>query len=143
MTDPKRTGISSITGKVVVIRQATDTDLVRINDVYDQTSGMPDIRNTDVVVALEGNRIIGFGVLKRENDSACMSIFEDSRRKGIGESIKNRILALDPPEKVYATRNTTYFTASGLSRRKGISPASGTSTAAGRCSMPLMERVAV
>jgi hypothetical protein len=142
MTDPKRTGISSITGKVVVIRHATETDLVRINESYNQ-DGMTNLSNADVVVALEGNRIIGFGVLKKENDAGCMSIFEDSRRKGIGESIKNHIMAIDPPEKVYATRNTTYFTVSGLKQRKRRSAASGTSMAEGRCSMPLMERVAV
>lgn len=143
MYDPKRTGISGITGKMVVIRHATDTDLVRINEMYNHSTGMPDIGAADVVVALEDDRIIGFGVLKRENDSACMSIFEDSRRKGIGESIKNHIMAIDPPEKVYAARTTTYFTASGRKQRKRVSPVSGTAIAGGRCSVPLMERVAV
>jgi hypothetical protein len=143
MTDPKRTGISAITGKLVVIRHATETDLVRINERYNENNALSDLGSAEVVVALESDRIIGFGVLRREEDSGCMSIYEDSRRKGIGESIKSHFMAIDPPARVYATRNITYFTVSGLKQRKRATPAITKTTAAGRCSMPLMERVAV
>jgi N-acetylglutamate synthase-like GNAT family acetyltransferase len=140
MSDPMKTGISSITGKMVVIRHATDTDRVRVEEYFGKHGSADDLGNADVVVAAEEGRIIGFGVLKKENDAGCVSVFEDSRRKGIGSAIVKHLMAFEPLKRVYATRNVSYFTRYGFARKAGQRPARATRT--GReCRMPLMERL--
>ena len=140
MSDPRKTGISSITGKMVVIRHATDTDRVRVEEYFKEHGTADDLGNADLVVATEEERIIGFGVMKKDNDAGCVSVFEDSRRKGIGSAIVKHLMAYEPLKKVYATRNVSYFTRYGFARKTGQRPARATRS--GRaCSMPLMERL--
>jgi N-acetylglutamate synthase-like GNAT family acetyltransferase len=140
MTDPRKTGISSITDKTVVIRHATDTDRVRVEEYFKAHGSADDLGNADVVVAAEEGRIIGFGILKKEQDAGCVSVFEDSRRKGIGSSIVKHLMAYEPLKRVYATRNVSYFTRYGFARKTSQRPARATRS--GReCRMPLMERL--
>ena len=51
MIDPRKTGISSITGKMVVIRHATGTDLVRVAEYLNQFGKADDLGDAEVVVA--------------------------------------------------------------------------------------------
>jgi N-acetylglutamate synthase-like GNAT family acetyltransferase len=140
MSDPRKTGISSITDKMVVIRHATDTDRVRVEEYFKEHGTADDLGKADVVVAAEDGRIIGFGVLKKENDAGCVSVFEDSRRKGIGPAIVKHLMAFEPLKRVYATRNVSYFTRYGFVRKTSQRPARATRS--GReCRMPLMERL--
>ena len=140
MSDPGKTGISNITDKMVVIRHANDTDRVRVEEYFKAHGNADDLGNADVVVAAEEGRIIGFGVLKKEHDAGCVSIFEDSRRKGIGQTIVKHLMAYEPLKRVYATRNVSYFTRYGFAGKASQRPARATRI--GReCRMPLMERL--
>ena len=140
MSDPQKTGISSITDKMVVIRHATDTDRVRVEEYFKDHGNADDLGNSDLVIATEEERIIGFGILKKDNDAGCVSIFEDSRRKGIGSTIVKHLMTYEPLRRVYATRNVSYFTRYGFAR--GRTQRSARATRNGReCRMPLMERL--
>ncbi len=142
MSDSRKTGISGITDKMVVIRHATDTDLVRVAEYLAKYGKDGDLQNAEVVVADEDRRIIGFGILKKENDAGCVSIFEDSRRKGIGSAIVNHLMTYEPLKKVYATRNASYFTRYGYARAT-LKSNSRKRKSGAACRMPLMERLPI
>ncbi len=121
MSDPRKTGISSITGKVVTIRHATEGDLFELEEYLRRHHADSSLRNDEVVVAAEDRRIIGFGVLKKENGNGCVSLFEDSRRKGIGSSIVKHLMEYTPVKRLYASRYTSYFTRYGFLRSGRLS----------------------
>jgi hypothetical protein len=137
MYDPKKTGISGITGKMVIIRHATNTDRVRIEEYLQLHQGHSDIDQADVVVASEQERIIGFGVLKKGDGAGCISLFEDSRRKGIATAITHHLAQYAPGEKLYVSRLVSYFTRIGF--RKRLARASRNRTSTAGCTMPLLE----
>jgi N-acetylglutamate synthase-like GNAT family acetyltransferase len=139
MPDPRKTGISSITGKIVTIRHATETDLVNVGEYLKKNHADSELNNAEVVVAAEDNRIIGFGILKKAESAGCVSLFEDSRRKGIGSSIVKHLLEFAPLKKVYTTRYASYFTHSGFARTRG--PSARSSRSGVLCRAPLMERL--
>jgi N-acetylglutamate synthase-like GNAT family acetyltransferase len=142
MSEPLKTGISSITDKMVTIRHATDTDRVRVEE-YLRNHGKTDAAvNADVVIAVEDERIIGFGIMKKEQDAGCISLFEDSRRKGIGTSIVKHLLASDPLRKVYATHYASYFTNADFIRARHHHAARSRKRSA-PCRVPLMERLSI
>lgn len=139
MADPRTTGISGITGKLVSIRHANDTDRVIIEEYLKKSTADVNLENAEVVVAAENDRIIGFGILKRENDAGCVSLFEDSRRRGIGSTIVNHLMEFASVSRVYASRYASYFASSNAAWLKKIRVERMKNTA--RRSMPLMERL--
>jgi Acetyltransferase (GNAT) family len=138
MHDARKTGLSSITGKIVVIRHATDRDRVIIDEYLRNNNPNTGIDGSEITVALENERIIGFGVLKKDHDGGCVSLFEDSRRKGIASPIVKHLMEYAGLTKVYATRNATYFTRSKLVRGKQAL-ISRSSKKGFLCRAPLME----
>ncbi len=142
MSDPRVTGISSITGKMVSLRHANDMDRVIVEEYLKQSSAESDLQNAEIVVAAENDRIIGFGILKKENDAGCVSLFEDSRRRGIGTTILNHLVEFSAVGKVYASRYVNYFARSNSAWLRKIR-ADRAKNRAARCRVPLMERVAV
>jgi len=133
-------GISGITGKIVMVRHATDRDRAIVEQYLGQDKSDEHIDGADIAVALENDRIIGFGILKKERGAGCVSLFEDSRRKGIGSTIAKHLVRYAGLEKVYTTRTATYFT--------HLRIAAGRKAAVSRlrkgvflCRMPLMERM--
>jgi N-acetylglutamate synthase-like GNAT family acetyltransferase len=142
MTDPRKTGVSSITGKMVTIRHATSSDLVNVEEYLRMHHADPGLGSAEVVVATEDRRIIGFGILKKDNDAGCISLFEDSRRKGIGSSIVKHLVEYTPLKKVYASRYASYFTHAGFTRAsKG--PSARSTRSGDECRGPLMERLSL
>jgi len=139
MYDPKRTGISGITGKMVVIRHATETDRVRVEEYLRLHEGNSDIDQDDVVVAAEQERIIGFGILKKGDGDGCISLFEDSRRKGIATAISSHLVQYAPHEKLYVGRLVSYFSQKGFKER--LTHITRQHKSAAGCRMPLLERV--
>lgn len=95
MPNPRFTGISSITGKTVYIRHATEWDAVNIQDCLNR-HGLEErgLRQSDVVVAAEGDRLIGFAILEKghESDADCLTVTEDIRRRGIGAPIVRHLM---------------------------------------------------
>ncbi|HUJ16701.1 MAG TPA: GNAT family N-acetyltransferase [Nitrospirota bacterium] len=142
MADPRKTGVSGITGKMVSIRHATGSDLINVEEYLRDHHAGSDLGNAEVVVAAEERRIIGFGILKKENDAGCISLFEDSRRKGIGSSIIKHLAEHALLKRVYASRYASYFTHAGFSRvQKGPSPRATRS--GDPCRGHLMERLSL
>jgi hypothetical protein len=51
MSDPRKTGISGITGKFATIRHATESDIVDVEEYLRKHHSDSDLKNADVVVA--------------------------------------------------------------------------------------------
>ena len=122
MPNPRFTGISSITGRTVYIRHATDWDVVNIQD-YLKRHGQEerDLRQSDVVVAAEEDRLIGFAILEKGHDSYadCVTIIEDVRRHGIGAPIVRHLMEYAQVKTVYSAAGMPrYFTRLGFTRAK-------------------------
>lgn len=142
MSDPRNTGMSGITGKIVAIRHATGSDLADLEEYLKKNHGDSDLNNAEVVVASEARRIIGFGILKKENDQGCVSLFEDSRRRGIGSTIIKHLMEHSAAKRVYASSYTSYFTRySFLRSSKG--PAARAPRSGSPCDRFLMERLSL
>jgi len=108
----------TLIGRMVVVRHATSTDLAIVEGYLKGSGEVAELADADVVVAAEERRIIGFGILKREYGAGCISLFEDSGRKGIGSSILRHIMEHTPRERVYASRFVSYFTGAGLAKTR-------------------------
>jgi N-acetylglutamate synthase-like GNAT family acetyltransferase len=122
MPNPRLTGISSITGKTVYIRHANEWDVVNIQD-YLKRHGKEerDLTQSDVVVAAEEDRIIGFAILEkgRDSDADCVTVIEDARRRGIGAPIVRHLMEYAQVSTVYsAAGKPRYFTRLGFTRTK-------------------------
>jgi len=142
MSDRRKTGISSITDKMVVIRHATDTDRVRVEEYLSKHGQSDALAEAEVVIAAEEERIIGFGIMKKERDAGCLSLFEDSRRKGIGSSIVKHLLSHEPLKRLYAAHYASYFTHSGFARARQLHAARSRKDSV-NCRVPLMERMTI
>jgi N-acetylglutamate synthase-like GNAT family acetyltransferase len=127
---------------MVTIRHATETDRMRVEEYLTKHGNMQGLAGSEVVIAAEDERIIGFGIMKKEQDAGCVSLFEDSRRKGIGSSIVRHLLTYEPLKRVYAAHYASYFTHSGFARAKRQHAARSRKVGA-RCRVPLMERLAI
>ena len=122
MPNPRSTGISNITGKTVYIRHATEWDVVNIQD-YLKRHGQEerDFRQSDVVVAAEEDRLIGFAILEkgRESNADCVTVIEDTRRRGIGAPIVRHLMEYAQVRPVYSAMSMPrYFTRLGFTRAK-------------------------
>jgi N-acetylglutamate synthase-like GNAT family acetyltransferase len=129
---------------MVTIRHASTSDLVNVEEYLKAHHADPELGNAEVVVAAEDNRIIGFGIMKKDNDAGCVSLFEDSRRKGIGATIVKHLMEYAPLKRVYAARYASYFTHSDFVRGKAASARSiRPIQEATLCRAPLMERLSL
>jgi N-acetylglutamate synthase-like GNAT family acetyltransferase len=121
MPNPRSTGISNITGKTVYIRHATEWDVVNIQD-YLKRHGHEerDLTHSDVVVAAEEDHLIGFAILEkgRESDADCVTVIEDTRRRGIGAPIVRHLMEYSQVRTVYSAAMPEYFTRLGFTRAK-------------------------
>ncbi len=122
MPNPRLTGISSITGKTVYIRHATERDMVNVQG-YLKRHGQEehDLTQSDVVVAAEEDRIIGFAILEkgRDGDADCVTIIEDTGRRGIGAPIVRHLMDHARVRAIYsAEAMPRYFTRLGFTRTR-------------------------
>jgi len=109
MKDPRATGISSITGKVVYIRHASGLDREIIAEqLTGRAKAELDRAAADVVVASEGDRYIGIGILDRsvvDEGTACLTLYEHGRRRGIGRSLLQHLLDRAPVNAVVSGKD--------------------------------------
>jgi len=80
----------SVAGRTVYIRHASEWDLDTIRN--ERIAGgveMPEIDPARIVVAVEEDRVIGFGIIGQATaeGAVCMTVFEKEDRRGIGASI--------------------------------------------------------
>jgi len=122
MPNPRVTGISSITGKTVYIRHATESDLIDVQDYLKRRRQQErDLAQSDVVVAAEDDRLIGFGILEKTYDrsAGCATIVMDGRRRGIGASIVRHLIEYAPMKTIYGEAGMhRCFTGLGFRRTK-------------------------
>jgi len=94
MPNPKYTGISGITGRTVSIRHATERDLFLMQRKL-KGRGEEVPAGTEVVVAVEDDRIIGIGVFRRApgtDPKARLTLYEDTKRRGISSQVVGHLL---------------------------------------------------
>jgi N-acetylglutamate synthase-like GNAT family acetyltransferase len=123
MPNPKLTGISSITGKIVTIRHATESDMVFVKENLKKYHlDADDLDPSQFVVAAENNDIIGFGRLRKTGDIydiGCVVVVEQRQRRGIGASIVRHLLEYAPVSAVYVVTDLAdYFTRLGFTAAK-------------------------
>jgi len=92
VSDPYRTGISSITGKVVSIRHATERDLIDIREYLERHRVPCVLEGADAVVAVEEDRMIGFGIVQRSGSAPCITVRELRHGSGLGPLIAGHML---------------------------------------------------
>ena len=99
MSDPRRTGISRITGKMVSIRHATERDLIEIGEYAGRHRGVCSLEGADVVAAVENAILVGFGILQRKGSVPCITVRDFQPGSGYGAIIKSHLLELACPEQ--------------------------------------------
>lgn len=135
MRDPRITGISAITGRIVSIQHASGIDREIIAEKAAAAGGRSlDLTTADIVVAVENERPIGFAILERgEGDGRTprLTHYEHGRRRGIGRLILQHLLEHSKVKTVLAGRESAaYLGFAGFRRRKG-----GTRAHVGPCSV--------
>jgi len=123
MPNPKLTGISSITGKIVTIRHATESDMVFIEENLKKYHfDADDLDPSQFVVAAENGDIIGFGRLRKTGDVydiGCVAVIEQQRRRGIGASIVRHLIEYAPVRTVYVVTDfVDYFKRLGFTQAR-------------------------
>ncbi len=146
MLNPKLTGISGITGRIVYIRHATDWDVIMIAKRLGYEARFA---ADNAVVAVEEDRIIGFAILDKleampgNREAGCVTIFEDNRRRGIGASIVRHLLEYRPVKTIYASSDRSgYFKRAGFTKAKRV-PAGSRQDTVGLCRWPAKHGVAI
>ena len=124
MGDPRRTGISAITDRIVYIRHAGPGEREVISEKLEAGGGAsPDPVTSDIAVAVENDRLIGFAVLQkggRDSGTACLTLDEDGRRKGIGGLVLQHLLDHSKVNRVIGGRESArYLVRAGFRRGKG------------------------
>jgi hypothetical protein len=106
MGNPRETGISSITGKVLIIRHANESERIDISDILKKRSGGSlDLSGADVVVASQEASLLGFAVLTHdEGRGGCLSLSEGKLHRGIGRVMLDHLLDYSAVKRVFADR---------------------------------------
>jgi N-acetylglutamate synthase-like GNAT family acetyltransferase len=121
--DSYKTGISSITGKVVRIRHATEADMYLIEaELKKNNLSTEGIHHSQFVVATENGELVGFGRLNKigkDYEISCVTVVEEKRGKGIGKFIIKHLIEYSPTKLVYViTDNVDYFEQLGFTVMK-------------------------
>ena len=109
MKKTRNTGISSITGKVLYIRHATESERIDIAEILKKRTGKsPDILGADIVVASQESRPLGFAVLTKNAGglSGCLDLYESGRHRGFGREMLRHLFDYSTVRQVAADRAT-------------------------------------
>ena len=140
MRDPRRTGISSITGRIVYIRHASPIEreiAVETLALAAEDGAAPDAAAADIAVAVEDDRCIGFAVLERseqDEGTGCIALVEDGRRRGIGGPVLQHLLEHSEVTRLFAGKDSA-----GSLGRAGFRRVTGSRAGRGRggaCAIP-------
>lgn len=97
---PKETGISAITGKNVVIRHASGSDLAEIGARLERYGlDVIDREQDTFVVAVEDGRLLGFAAMRTvgEGDAAgCVTVAEERHNRGVAAQIVRHLIEHSP-----------------------------------------------
>jgi len=103
MNSTKLTGISSITGKTVYIRHASEWDKIMLEHyLNDDMKEVVGSSKSDVVVAVEEGKIVGFGVLHEVNtEIGCVTMQRSGGLRGVDTYILRHLLENASIKKIY------------------------------------------
>ena len=121
---PKVTGVSDITGKIVRVRHAEESDMVFIEkQMRERKLDTTDLNYQEFVVATEDRDLIGFGRLRQRCnvcEIGCIVVIEEKRRQKTGTLIVRHLIDYAPANKVYVmTDRIDFFAELGFVRVKG------------------------
>lgn len=124
MRNPRETGISSITGKVLTIRHANESEGIDVADIIKRRTGETlDISRDEIVIASQGERMLGFAVLKkdaREKGGGCLHLVDGRLHRGIGREMVRHLFDYSGARDVYADRIAArHLIAMGFKPKKG------------------------
>lgn len=124
MPNPKYTGISAITGRIVFIRHATERDLFLVQRTLKGQGRREELpADAEVVVAVEEDRIIGLGVFHRSpgaDPEAQLTLHEDTKRRGIGAQVARHLLEHAPVKMVNDVDRALQRAGATVRRRRRI-----------------------
>jgi len=123
MKNSRETGISSITGKVLYIRHANESERIDIADILKKRAGkFLDISEADIVVASQGARLLGFAVLTKNAGgvSGRLNLYESGRRRGFSREMLRHLFDYSTVKHVAADRvSARHLRSMGFRRGKG------------------------
>jgi hypothetical protein len=85
----------------VSIRHATERDKINIGEYLERHPVPCDLAGADAVVAVEDDRMIGFGILQRKGkrSTPCITVRELRRGSGLGPLIADHMMEYAGPEQ--------------------------------------------
>jgi hypothetical protein len=107
MRKSRDTGISGITGKVLYIRHATESERIDISGILMKQAGKSrDISGADIVVASQESRPLGFAVLTKNAGglSGCLDLYESGRHRGFSREVLRHLFDYSTVRHVAADR---------------------------------------
>jgi len=126
MRNPRKTGISSITGKMLTIRHANESEQI---DVADSMKKRGEetlyLSRDDIVIASQGDRLLGYVALMRNDatgrDGGCLSLSDGRLQRGIGREMLRHLFDYSSVKNVSADRVAArHLIAMGFKRKKGF-----------------------
>ncbi len=84
---------------MVSIRHATGRDLIAIGEYLNRHQAPCALKGADAVVAVEEDRMIGFGILQRRGVTPCITVRELRRGSGLGPLIAHHMREYADPEQ--------------------------------------------
>jgi hypothetical protein len=123
MRNPRETGISGITGKVLYIRHASESERIDIADILKKRAGkFLDISEADIVVASQEAQLLGFAVLTKNvgGMSGRLNLYESGRRRGFSREMLRHLFDYSTVKHVAADRvSARHLRSMGFRRGKG------------------------
>ena len=105
MKNPRETGISSITGKMLTIRHANESERIDVADILKKRAKETlDLSKDDIVIASQGDLLLGFAVLKKDarGRGGCLSLSDGRLHRGIGRAMLRHLFDYSAANNVSA-----------------------------------------
>ena len=122
MRSTRETGISGITGKMLTIRHANESERIDIADMMKQSGQTRDISGDEVVVASQENRLLGFAVLTNEDEGrgGRLTLSGVRLHRSIGREVLRHLLDYSTVKRVSTDRSAARHLASLGFQSEGV-----------------------
>ena len=84
---------------MVSIRHATERDLIDIREYLERHRVPCVLEGADAVIAVEQDRMIGFGIVQRSGLTPCITVRDLRRGSGLGPLIAGHLLEYAGPDR--------------------------------------------
>jgi hypothetical protein len=124
MRNPHETGISSITGKMLIIKHASESEQIDVADSMKKRAGESlDLSRDDIVTTSQGGRLLGYAALIRdvtERDGGWLSLSDGRLHRGITREMLRHLFAYSAVNEVSADRSAArHLIAMGFKQKRG------------------------